>query len=168
MKSKFRSSTDWKTDRILHPFILSWCLVLFSSFYAYLLLTFYFFLINLWPLFFYLQAISLSTANEASTLANRYIVRAFSTSGHTSVNTCSVVASGEVKEAREPNLTDPTKKAVHGGVSYILTTFFLLKRTPYVHIMVPFVANSSMSDLFLYYSRRIVVIYWNIHRTSEY
>jgi len=57
---------------------------------------------------------------KPQTLSNRYIVRAFSASKHTNVST-SVVASGEVKGAGEPNLSDPSKRAVRGGVIYIPT-----------------------------------------------
>lgn len=72
-----------------------------------------------------MQACPLGIASEASTLFNRYLVRGFATSEHVNVNTASALASGEVKGPEEPNLADPSKKSVRGGVSYIHAFIFL-------------------------------------------
>ncbi|ONK59521.1 uncharacterized protein A4U43_C08F7280 [Asparagus officinalis] len=74
----------------------------------------------------YLQVTSLSTANETSTLSNKFLVRVLSASADGSTNTSSVVASGEVKGASEPNSSDPTKKAVRGGPVSWLSLLLLI------------------------------------------
>lgn len=68
----------------------------------------------------------MSSANEVSTLFNRYIVRTISTSEHVDASPASVVASGEVKGSGEPNVADPTKKAVRGGPVSWLSLLLLI------------------------------------------
>lgn len=74
-----------------------------------------------------MQVITLSAGNEATTLSHRYLIGVSSASAHNNANTSSVIASGGMKKAGEPNLADPTKKSVRGGVSYIPLCFFLHK-----------------------------------------